>query len=225
MHHLKRFAPGRAVMLLAVALLILNTAAIAEAQSGRRIPKRPTTADPTPSKDSEPPIVQPEEKKDSRPATPITIAKHLNDLIYSSDIYLNVVMNGFLERMQKARFVKPEPAGRDLNRKQAYDAAKASAARYVVWFQLQVDGMAPAYETPAYAASLYVDFVIFSPTTGKTKTSGHVYQRSRNVGGVGLPAPGSTNVQYALYYAGVELAERVLGALDLESPTSTPPTH
>src|ERR1700754_3077378 len=210
MHHQKRFDHSRAVTLLAVALFILIAATAADAQSGRRIPKRPTTADPTPSKDSEPPVVQPQEKKDSRPAVPLMIAKHLNDIIFSSDVYLNVVIRGFLERMEKARNIKVQPAGSDMNRKEAYDAAKASAERYVVWFQLAVEGATPTYETQAYASSLYIDFVVFTPGTGKTKTTGHIYQRSRSIGGVGVPVPGRTNAEYQLYLAGMEMADRVL---------------
>ena len=49
-------------------LLALLLPAIAEAQSGRRIPKRPTSADPMPPKESGPPVAQPEEKKSDKPA-------------------------------------------------------------------------------------------------------------------------------------------------------------
>lgn len=227
MYHTKRSAPNRAVTLLICALFILNAAIVAEAQSGRRIPKRPSTSDPMPPKESEPPIVlQPEEKKSDKPAVPILLAKHLEDIIYSSDYYLNDVMSGFLERMSKIKNVKVEPSGSDTNRKQASDAAKASPDRYVVWFRLVSDQMSAGPQSDyAYAAYLYVDYVIFMPGTGKTKTSGHVYQRSRGVGPVNVPVPGRSSVEYALRYAGMELADRVLSTLDLDSPVITPPTH
>jgi len=225
MHHIKRSAPLRAITLLICALFILNTA-VAEAQSGRRIPKRPSTSDPIPPKEADPPVVQPEEKKSDKPVIPITLTKHLDDIIYSSDVYLNIVMSGFLERCSKIKNIKVEPTGGDTNRKQASDAAKASPDRYVVWFALVSDTMSSSPQPDyAYAAYLYIDFVVFTPGTGKTKTSGHVYQRSRNVGPVNMPAPGRSTVEYSLRLAGMEMADRVLGTLDLDSPTTTPPTH
>src|SRR5438067_7313538 len=135
MQHTKPSARLRVVTVLVGALLLLN-GAIAQAQSGRRIPKRPTSADPMPPKESAPPVAQPEEKKSDKPALTLLLAKHMNDFMFSSDIYLNIVMDGFLERVSKLKNVKVEPGGRDMNRKQAYDAAKAAADRYVVWFQL-----------------------------------------------------------------------------------------
>jgi hypothetical protein len=154
------------------------------------------------------------------------LAKHLDDIIYSSDIYLNDVMSGFLERCAKIKYVKVEPMGGDTNRKQASDAAKASPERYVVWFRLVSDQIASSpQQDAAYGSTLYVDYVVYTPGTGKTKTSGHVYQRSRSAGPVSVPMPGRTSVEYSLRIAGMEMADRVLSKLDLDSPTTTPPTH
>lgn len=224
MHHITRSAPFSAITLLICALFILNP--VAEAQSGRRIPKRPTSADPMPPKETDPPVVQPEEKKSNKPLVSITLAKHLDDIIFSSDVYLNIVMSGFLERCSKIKNIKVDPTAGDTNRKQASDAAKAATDRYVVWFALVPDTMSsnpqPDY---AYGAYLYIDFVVFTPGTGKNKTSGHIYQRSRNVGPVNMPAPGRTTVEYSLRLAGMELADRVLSSLELDSPVNIPPTH
>lgn len=226
MHYTKRSAPLSAIALSLCALFILNTAAVAEAQSGRRIPKRPTTSDPAPPKESDPPVVQPEEKKSDKPAIPIMLAKHLDDLIYSSDVYLNVVMSGFLERCSKMKNIKVEPAGGDTNRKQASDAAKASPNRYVVWFALVTDTMSSTPQSDYnYGSRLYVDFTVYTPGTGKTKASGHIYQNSRGVGPVNMPLPGRTSVEYSLRLVGMELADRVLSTIDLDSPASTPTTH
>jgi hypothetical protein len=226
MYDIKSAAPARALALLVCALFILNAAPSAGAQSGRRIPKRPATSDPMPPKESEPPAASPEEKKSDRPAFPIMLAKHLSDMMYSSDAYLNVVMSGFLERVSKLKNIRVEPAGSDMNRKEASDAAKSSPDRPVVWFQLVSDQMTSGSMSDYnYAYSLYIDYVVFTPGTGKTRTSGHVYQRSRGAGPVSVPVPGRGGIEYQLRYAGMELADRVLGVLDLESPTTTPTTH
>ena len=225
MHHTKATARLRVVALLVGALLLLN-GTVSRAQSGRRIPKRPTTADPTQPKETEPPVEKPEEKKPEKPALTILLARHMADIVFSSDIYLNIVADGFLERVSKMRNIKVDPGSRDMNRKQAYDAAKAATDRYVVWFQLVSDNLSSMPQSDySYAYSLYIDYAIFTPGTGKTKSSGHVYQRTRSVGPVGMPLPGRTAVEYNLRYAGQELADRVLGSLDLDSPATTPPTH
>jgi hypothetical protein len=225
MYLTKSPAPFRKVALLVGTLLIFNVA-VAGAQSGRRLPKRPTTADPTQPKENEPPVTKPEEKKSDKPAIPILLAKHDYDMMYSSDVYLNVVMSGFLERVAKMQNIKVDPGGRDTNRKEAYDAAKASPDRYVVWFQLVPDSMTSSQsDYYSYVYNMYIDYVVFTPGTGKTKTSGHVYQRSRGAGPVSVPVPGRGGVEYSLRYAGMELADRVLSTLDQVSTTTTPTTH
>jgi hypothetical protein len=126
-------------------------------------------------------------------------------------------MEGFLERMQTSNSVKVRP-GRDMNRKEASDYAKASADTYVVLIQLDVD---PAYsnrDRMGYADpyTLYVDYVVFAPGTGKSKSSGHVYQRRGAMGGSPLPLPRTTaGAEYSLKNAGRETADRVLDALGL----------
>ena len=228
MHNTTPFARHRVVALLVGALLVFN-AAVAQAQSGRRIPKRPATSDPMPQKESEPPVTKPEDKKNDKPALTILLAKHMDAFVSGSDIYLNIVMDGFMSRVEKSRNIRVEPSGRDMNRKEAYDAAKASPDRYIVWFQLVPDSgytnQQSTYNSQSYAAYLYIDYVVFTPGTGKTKTSGHVYQRTRGVGPVNMPMPGRTSAEYSLRNAGMELADQVLGSLDLNSPTTTPPTH
>lgn len=205
------------------ALLLLNVTVIAEGQSGRRPPKRPTSPDPLPPAQSEPPISKPSVESE-KSAIPILIARHLQDIAFSSDYYLRAVMDGFLERMGRNKMVKATPAPKELNRKEAQDAAKVSKDTYVVWFQLSSDNIASNRSDYEYGYSLYIDYVLYSPTTGERKSSGHIYQR-QNRRGVPLPTPRSGSggaVEYTLRYAGVEFAERVLDSLNL---LTTPPIH
>ncbi|MGA9768939.1 MAG: hypothetical protein WBV94_07860 [Blastocatellia bacterium] len=220
----KRFSsPRRIATLFLCALFLLNVATVAEGQSGRRVPKRPSSPDPLPPAQSEPPVSPPSPSND-RVAIPVLIAMHLPD-VGNSGIYARVVIDGFMERTQKTAGIKVR-TGKEMNRKEAIDAAKASKDTYVVWFQLQqdvVDTEHPGVSvTGGNPLTLYVDYFIYEPGTGKTKASGHVYQRTnRGVGG--LPTPRSTGVaEYSLRYAGVELAERMLDTLNL---LTTPPIH
>jgi hypothetical protein len=108
-----------------------------------------------------------------------------------------------------------------MNRKEAIDLAKKSSDTYVVWFELEVDmaysdrsgiGAVP----PQY---LMVRFEVYTPTTGKTKTSGRVYQRPQGPGGIPIPGPGTSgSAVYSLGYAGREMADRVLDSLGIARP-------
>lgn len=197
-------------------LLLLVTAIGTAAQSGRKPPKPPKSPDPLPSKQEDPPIAPPSEQK-STPKIPVKVGWQL-DAIASSSIYSRSVQEKCLEELSRSGSVNAIALG-ELNRKKAIDMAKASEDTYVVWFQLEPD---PAYSDrfgigsvpPQY---LTVRFDVFTPTTGKTKTSGHIYQRQ--VGPGGLPVPGSgTNGYYSLEYTGREMADRVLASLGLGRP-------
>jgi hypothetical protein len=203
---------GLVCIVLAAAL-----SSFALAQSGRKPPQQPKSPDPLPQKQDEPPITQPSNKPSSS-QIPVKVIWYLPN-IGTSSIYSEIVEDGCLERLSQSNAVKAI-AGRDMNRKEAIDAAKASPDSYVLWFELDVDAI-DAQRTmgslpPQY---LYVKFEVFTPVTGKTRTSGHVYQRSR--GPVGMPLPGpqtGSTAEYSLRYAGREMADRLLDALSLSHP-------
>jgi predicted transcriptional regulator len=200
------------------ALFVVVAASLVEGQSGRRVPKKPESPDPRPPAQSEPPIT-PSEPKEEKPRTPILVVKNL-PYMNSSNIVSSIVMEGFIERMQQSNAVKVRPAGKDMNRKEASDIAKASADTYVVLIQLDVDPIYSSREGVGYVdpSTLYVDYVVFTPGTGKTKSSGHVYQRRGAIGGSPLPVPTprtAGGTEYTLRNAGRETADRVLDALGL----------
>lgn len=198
-------------------LLLLVTAVGTPAQSGRKPPKPPKSPDPFPSKQEDPPIAPPSEQK-STPKIPVKVVWQ-SYAVASSSIYARSVQESCLDELSKSGSVTASTTAKELNRKEAIDIAKASADMYVVWFQLEPD---PAYNDRSGIGSvpaqyLVVSYYVFTPTTGKTKSSGRVYQRQ--VGPGGLPVPGSgTNGYYSLEYAGREMADRVLASLGLGRP-------
>ena len=198
-------------------LLLLSLYSNSGAQSGRRPPKLPKSPESVPPKQEEPPEGKNSSDQNSRPQIPVKVAWYLRN-IGSSNIYTRIVEEGCLERLSKSGSVKAM-ASQEMNRKKAIDMAKASSDDYVVWFELDSDtqdrgglGSVP----PQY---LYVSFEVFTPGTGKTKTSGHVYQRPRGPGGMPLPVPGTAaSAEFSLRYAGREMADRVLDTLGLPRP-------
>lgn len=211
--------PSFAAAILVCILLLLSAAPVSQAQSGRRPPKQPTSPDPLPPKAEEPPI-KPSSDQNSGPKIPVKVVWHLT-YISSSTIYTRTVQDACLERLSRSGSIRATTAADEMNRKQASDMAKASVDTYVLWFELEVDsgyndrggiGSVP----PQY---LTVRFEVYTPTTGKTKTSGHIYQRPQGPGGIPLPGPGSSgSAIYSLGYSGREMADRVLDALGVARP-------
>lgn len=215
----RSFTPRAAAALLVCILLLLSTAPISHAQSGRRPPKQPTSPDPLPPKQEEPPI-KPSSDQNSGPKIPVKVVWQLNT-IGSSSIYSRDVQQECLQRLSQSGSIKATAAPDELNRKQAFDLAKGSADTYVVWFELEPDAM---YDDRSGIGSvppqyLAVRFEVFTPTTGKTKTSGRIYQRPQGPGGLPIPGTGTSgSAQYSLAYAGREMADRVLDTLGLGRP-------
>ena len=220
MKHLSVLLPGRCFSLLLCMMLILSAASLVDAQSGRKISKRPPAPDTQTTTPSEPPVAPPtapSTEQNTKPAIPILITKYI-PTINSSNIYTDIVIEGFMARMAQVKGVQVRP-GKEMNRKQASDAAKGSEDGYVVWVELLVDTVdqdraSMGQVNPYY---LYVDYVVFTPATGKQKASGHVYQRRGGIGQMPLPNTRSA-AEYTLRKAGEEMAERVLDKLDLGAP-------
>lgn len=207
-----------AVLFIAI-LFLMSVASVSQAQSGRRPPKPPTSPDPLPPKQDEPPVKPSSQDQNSTSQIPVKVAWYLQNMNTSS-IYSRIVEDGCLDRLSQSGSVKASPT-KELNRKQAIDIAKGSTDTYVLWFELEVDvvdsdraglgGVQPQY--------LYVRYEVFTPGTGKTKTSGQVYQRPRGTGGLPIPLPRTTgSAEYLLRNCGSEMADRLLDTLSVARP-------
>jgi len=216
---LRGLAPRAAAAILSCILLVLSAGPIAQAQSGRRPPKRPTSPDPLPPKEEEPPI-KPSSDQNSASKIPVKVVWHLT-FASSSTIYTRTVQEACLDRLSQSGSINASTAADEMNRKQASDIAKGSTDTYVVWFELEVDS---AYNDRSGIGSvppqyLTVRFEVFTPATGKTKTSGHIYQRPQGPAGIPMPGPGTSgSAVYSLGYAGREMADRVLDSLGVARP-------
>jgi hypothetical protein len=208
-------------LLLAAAVLVMSDGLTASGQSGRRPPKKSESPDPLPPKQEEPPIKPPEDTSKSR--IPIKVAWYLRDVMDSS-MLAHIVQSGCLERLSQSNSVSATPTD-DVNRKQASDMAKASSDTYVLWFEFEYDTSSIQQPRggldPSRAQQISVRYEVFAPGTGKSRTSGHLFQRVRGPGGVPLPIPGpgsTAAAEYSLRYMGREMADRLLDALNLPHP-------
>lgn len=201
------------VRLLLCAFLTASFTALA--QSGRRIPKQPSSPDPKPPAQTEPPIAS-SSPTEATSGLPLLVVKNLAT-IGSSSILTNVALDGCLEKLKQSRAVQVS-SGKDKNRKEASDYAKASKDTYVVLIQLDSEIADPGSVIGGNPRSLYVSYIVFAPGTGKIKTQGRVYQ-GQSRGPLGVPVPNTTaSAEYELRRCGQEAGDRVLDSLDIARP-------
>lgn len=209
----------RVIVLLALALAISGGAA--QAQSGRRLPNR---SDPPPSQPSTaptPPVDQPSPGKPDKPKQQLVVTRSMIDSF--SNYYSDVVVRACLDRLKEGAYASIS-LGREMNRKQASDLAKSTTDTHVLWLEWDSDRMGSSQSDQTQTNS-YINYTLYAPGTGKTKTSGRVhpgdYRSRTGVGGVGIPLPipnSAAGLEFMLKESGREIAQRVIDSLNLGRP-------
>ena len=191
---------------------------VAQGQSGRRLPNKSQPPAET-SSASTTPAEEPSPAKPDKPKQQLLVTRYSNDI--SSNYYSDLVTRACLDRLKEAAFTSVS-LGREMNRKQASDFAKGTTDTHVLWIEWTYDGM-PNQQTEQ--SSLDINFVVFTPGTGKIKTSGRVhpgdYRNRTGVGGVGIPLPipnSAAALEYMLKESGREIADRVIASLNIGRP-------
>lgn len=212
---------ARISSLLVLCSLAVAVAVVVHAQSGRRVPKPsapPKQSEPEPPPDS---AGASKQGKTERGKIPVIVAADSGDL-YGTYHFESQVVNGCLQRLGEAAGIQPIN-GSEMNRKEARDRAKSSQDTHVVWLELRVDGFNSRPRVGRMDPNdMVVEYILFTPGTGKVKSQGRVYlrnvARTGNVG-IGLPTPGGgAAVDYLSRRAGRETAERVMEAIGVVSP-------
>jgi hypothetical protein len=219
--HRRSFSRRTIFLLFFCALVMIASAIMSTAQSGRRIPKKNNpppleTTLPEPPKTTEQPA--PEKPAPETPRTPILVVRYVPG-VYTSYIAADIVTDGCAARLGQSASLSVRK-GKEMTRKGASDFAKNSSDTYVAWLEIQSDqsGMTTRDDgTGRYS----IAYTLFIPGTGKTKTSGRIYPRQYqpNVGGLPLPVPTSrAPAEYILRQAGEDAADRMMNAMDLIIP-------
>jgi hypothetical protein len=223
----KRRLASNTLQLLPVFLASVLFAGLAlgvHGQSGRKIPKQPNRDTPSPTKPDEPPAAEQQPKQDSR--IPVLISRDDQPL---NDVLTSIVLDGIMDRLKESASINAQTSMRGYNRKEASDAAKGSEYT-VLWWEFRLDsvgGPPPVGRTQREIERLYINFAVYSPGTGKLKTSGNVYQRPYNaIGGVprGIPTPTAGVAEYSLRQAGSDTADRLMSTLGVKTLPRIPRT-
>ncbi|MEO8435529.1 MAG: hypothetical protein ABI596_11595 [Pyrinomonadaceae bacterium] len=211
---------------IAAVFVVLILASIgAQAQSGRRAPKGTKTV-PTisgPREVAKPPAPV----KDDR--IPLVVAIEEHNPFSGIPYYLaGTVRDTCAVHLRASSSVKVEIVGRSISRSEAVKRAKAEKEIYVVWLQIESDAFDRTGSSNESPESLYVRYTVFTPVTGKIKSSGRTSQISRTGrGGVlgRIPTSRGSSIysEYALKEAAREVAEQVLEAFSIHPPDSRLP--
>ena len=197
--------PGQVILLLT---LMAVFAVSVSAQSGRKAPKSKSA--PPPEPESVPAPMKPVEKEKEKARLTFIVGIDRDLSFVSIPTYFSEgALRACADRLDQGPSVDVSVAPRDVNRGEAVKRAKAEKEAFVVWLNLRSDSM---NASGAGYQDLYLEYVVFTPQTGKVATSGRTYQRS--VGRViGVPQTSSAAVEYALKEAGRAAAERILDAM------------
>jgi len=199
---------------IAVFALVAFCAGTLTAQSGRRVPKSKSAPPPEPQ--SVPAETKPAEKP--RPALSFIIGIYRDSGFGNIPLYFSdSVLRACADRLDDYPSVEVDVAHRDVNRGEAVKRAKAEKEAYVVWMQLRADSMNA--NRGSNLSEVFIEYVVFTPTTAKVATSGRTYQQAFRSGGViGLPRTSDATSEYSLKQAAREAAERILAAMKNHIP-------
>ena len=208
-------------LLTAFALCVPNVTA----QSGRRARKPTPAATPAPEPT---PVekIKPKEKSNLALVVGIQRDTFSNAALY----YDGVVLRGCADRLRDSS-ATVDVSQKDINRGEAIKLAKASKDAFVVLLKIgpsSIELDRGTYGNPNLS-DLYIEYVVFAPTTAKVAASGRSYQRALAKGPVvvGPTTSGRNNSIYTeqlLRQAAQDAAERILHSLHISLPGPTFPT-
>lgn len=213
--------------LLICALIFCAVCSRAQAQSGRHAPKR-SDVPPISAPPATDPVAQPSATKPEPARLSIVLANETSgmDLGWT---YARIALSDCERRLRESAAISVQVAGREMNRKEAHDRAKTEKEAYVVLLQLQSNNNDMARPGDYRdLANAYINYIVFTPSTAKTKTQGRVYLDSvgssarMGRGRIGLPMPGARRIpfEYLVRLAAQETADRLMAALNVPPPSS-----
>lgn len=197
------------------------------AQSGRRAPKQ----------SSEPPVPVPTPEAKAVKIVPATEKIQVLVVAYSPASMsvsigdIDVLMDTLIHRLRDANALSVS-AGDKMSRDHARKRAQSEENRYVIWIELQANGLDtdPIGGSRRSGENYHIQYVVFAPRTGQTKTNGNIYLRPDTIsGGIGggrsrTPAcyPPAYGFDYSLMLGAFETADRIIQSFDLAVPPVCP---
>lgn len=197
----------------------------ANAQSGRRVLNPPPVkAEPTPEPS---PTPAPKPKEDIKPEYSIIVVSNVRGSMNTTTTFRNPenTYSWVLDRMRSSAHLGVQYGG-EATMKKATEMAKNSTDSYVLLVELSEDSFAsPSVGNRTVSqGAFWIDFSLFSPTTGKAKMRGRADLRPELLRGtIGNRSrrycfSTLTDNDYLLLEASYEAAERTMNGLNILFP-------
>jgi hypothetical protein len=217
------------LLIFASLLLFLSVQGAALAQSGRRAPKGSGTATPapTPTQTEQTPPVQ--AKAPAQPQISLLVVSDISQTLYLAIPFPERVQTWVAKRLRDSSALAVME-GERANRSEAIKRAKASTDTFVIFLRVD-ESNATLIARPGRpnVGGISIGYFIIAPVTGKTQSSGVVYvnERSTSIGigrgrSVPLCFPGVRGNDLLLLEASLEVASRIISALDVPAPPLCP---
>jgi len=204
----------RAIAFSIAIIFALGCAATAAAQSGRRAPKSAPApvAAPTPEPTQTPVAAS----KLPKPVLQFVVGLDRYDSFSSiSIVTYNDVLRSCAQRLDESPAITVERVERSLSRNEAINRAKAEKNAYVVFLRVREDDM--SNNTTGTPSNVYIEYVVFAPTTAKVVSTGSAYPRRRGI----IPSsrtPG-INGDREVIEAARAVANKILAAMQMHIPS------
>ena len=193
-------------------IFALSCAATAAAQSGRRAPKSSPApvAAPTPE-----PTPAPIASEQPKPVLQFVIGIDRYDSFSSISIAsYNAALRSCAQRLDESPLISVERVERSMSRGEASNRAKAEKSAYVVWLRIREDEMSS--NTTGTPNNVYIEYVVFAPTTGKVVSSGSAYPRKRGI--IPNSRTSGINGDSEIIEAARAVANKILAAMQTHIP-------
>lgn len=198
-------------------ILVFTLMLVVVAQSGRRANKSTQVAKPSvPVSPADAGAIAKSSPTPEKPRVALTIG--MEDAHGFSRVSLSgqsAALQGCVDRLNESASVKVGAVNRNMSRGEAIKKAKSGDAAHVIWLRVELDRMSADVSGNADIRDVFVEYVLFAPTTAKVVGSGRTYPYRRNRSVIPTGRTGGLYGDYEYLQAGREVAEKILSSLSL----------
>ncbi len=197
--------------------LVLSFTFIATAQSGRRATKPSTVPPVAPTPEPATPKPSPEKLA---PLAVLLVGMDRTDGF--SRIPLSAtsgVLDSCIDRLNDSASVKVVRENQPMGRGDAVKKAKSGTeGQHVVWLHVALDRYDSSQGANSNINNVFIEYIVFAPTTAKVVTSGRTYpQAYRNRSVIPTTRTGGLYGDYMYNQAAKDAAERILAAMHFQT--------
>ena len=194
-------------------IFALSCFATVKAQSGRRAPKTTPATAPAPSPEPAPASAVKLEQPKAVLQFVVGIERY-DSFSSISIVTYNDVLRNCAQRLDESPSVSAQRVESSMSRNEATNRAKAEKNAYVVWLRVREDNMSSS--PTGSPGNVYIEYVVFAPTTAKVVSSGSAYPRKRGM----IPSSRTgVNGDRDVIEAARSVADKILNAMRMHIPS------